>query len=77
MPTLHRLPNCKIEVRVRDHRPAHVHILLSDGREVLVYLANMSTTARHKVRQAEIADALAWITKHADQLKALFEELQR
>jgi hypothetical protein len=38
MPTIHRLPSCKIELRTRDHRPAHVHVIFGDGREVLVYL---------------------------------------
>jgi hypothetical protein len=77
VPTLHRLPNCKVEIRSRDHRPAHVHILLADGREVLVVLADMSTDARQKVRPAEIADALAWIATRAAELTDLFEELQR
>ena len=76
MPTLHRLPNCKIEMRSRDHRPAHVHVLMSDGREVLVYLDDLRTEARQKVRWAEIASALAWIGPRADELSQLFEELQ-
>ena len=58
MPTLHRLPNCKIEMRSRDHRPAHVHLLMSYGREVLVYLKDLRTEARKKVLKTEIATAL-------------------
>ena len=76
MPTLHRLPNCKIEMRSRDHRPAHVHVLMSDGREVLVYLDDLRTEARQKVRRAEIIAALGWIRPRADELSQLFEELQ-
>lgn len=45
MPLLHRLPHCKIEMRSRDHRPAHVHVLFSDGREALVYLADLKVEA--------------------------------
>lgn len=77
MPTLHRLPNCKIEMRTRDHRPAHVHVLLNDGREVLVNLGDMSTAARRPVRTAEIAEALAWIASRAPELTRFFEELQK
>jgi hypothetical protein len=40
MPTLYRFPNGKIEIRTRDHLPPHVHVLLNDGREVLVHLAD-------------------------------------
>lgn len=76
MPTLHRLPNCKIEIRPRDHRPPHVHVLLSDGREVLVELESGRMTARQKVLNDEIADALAWISSHATELTERFEELQ-
>jgi hypothetical protein len=76
MPTLHRLQNCKIEMRSRDHRPAHVHVLMSDGREVLVYLDDLRTEAREKVRRAEIAAALAWIRPRVAELAQLFEELQ-
>ena len=32
MPLLHRLPHCKIEMRSRDHRPAHVHVVLTGRR---------------------------------------------
>lgn len=77
MPTLHRLPNCKIELRSRDHRPAHVHVLFGDGREALVYLADLRVVARQPVRAAEMSGALAWIAERADELTERFEELQR
>lgn len=77
MPTLHRLPNCKIELRSRDHRPAHVHVLFGDGREALVYLADLRVAARQPVRAAEMSGALAWIAARADELTERFEELQR
>lgn len=77
MPTIHRLPNCKIELRTRDHRPAHVHVLLSDGREALVYLADLSVVARQSIRAAELTEALTWIAEHASELTERFEELQQ
>ena len=58
MPLLHRLPHCKIEMRSRDHRPAHVHVLFSDGREALVYLANLKVEARARILAKELAAAL-------------------
>ena len=77
MPTIHRLPNCKIDIRTRDHRPAHVHILLSDGREALVFLDDMSTVSRQRIRPGEIAEAMEWIAERAHELINLFEELQK
>lgn len=77
MPTIHRLPNCKIDLRTRDHRPAHVHVLLSDGREALVYLADLRVVARQSIRAAELTEALAWIAGHAAELTDKFEELQQ
>lgn len=77
MPLLHRLPNCKIEVRTRDHLPPHVHVLLKDGREVLVYLADGKLVMRQKVRRMEIAEALDWIAARAPELIERFKELQQ
>jgi hypothetical protein len=77
MPLLHRLPNCKIEMRSRDHRPAHVHVLFSDGREALVYLSDLKVDTRARILQKELAAALEWIAPRAAQLAIDFEELQR
>ena len=77
VPTLHRLPNCKIEMRTRDHRPAHVHVLFSDGRDVLVYLDNLRAISRQPVRASEMAPALEWIAERTSELIARFEELQQ
>ena len=77
MPTLHRLSNCKIEMRTRDHRPAHVHVLFSDGRDVLVYLDNLRAISRQPVRASEMAPALEWIAERTSELIAQFEELQQ
>jgi hypothetical protein len=77
MPTLLRLPNCKIEMRTRDHRPAHVHVLFSDGRDVLVYLESLRMISRQPVRAGEMAPALAWIAERTRELITHFEELQQ
>lgn len=77
MPTLHRFPTCKIELRTRDHRPAHVHVLFNDGREALVYLDTLNTESRATIRAAELTEALAWIAARVDILTARFEELQK
>jgi hypothetical protein len=58
MPTIHRLPNMSIRVNMPDHRPAHVHVVLADRRDALVYLETLEMVSR-TVRTAEIAQALA------------------
>lgn len=76
MPTLHRLPNCAIILRTRDHRPAHVHVLMNDGREALVYLDDLSVAKRQPIRTVELAEALQWIAERTEALTRHFEELQ-
>lgn len=77
MPTLHRLSTCKIEMRSRDHRPAHVHVLFSDGREALVYLSDLTVDTRGRIVAKELAAALEWLAPRAAKLAIDFEELQR
>lgn len=77
MPTLYRFSNGKIEIRTRDHLPPHVHVLLNDGREVLVHLADGQLVMRQRVRRAELGEALAWIAARRAELAEMFEELQR
>ena len=77
MPTLLKLPNCKIEMRSRDHRPAHVHVLFADGRDALVYLADLQVVARKRILASELAPALAWLAPRLTQLTVDFEELQK
>ena len=77
MPTLHKLSNCKIEMRSRDHRPAHVHVVFSDGRDAMVYLAGLQVVARQRILASELAPALAWIAPRVTQLTFDFEELQK
>jgi len=77
MPTLHKLSNCKIEIRSRDHRPAHVHVVFADGRDALVYLADLHVVARQRILSSELAAALAWLATRLDKLTLDFEELQK
>jgi len=77
MPTLLKLSNCKIEMRSRDHRPAHVHVLFTDGRDALVYLADLKVVARQRILASEIAPALAWLALRLEKLTLDFEELQK
>ena len=60
MPTLHRFANMTIRVNVPDHRPPHVHVVMSDRRDALVELATLAVTSR-TLRSSDIAEALIWI----------------
>lgn len=73
MPTLHRAGALTIRVNVPDHRPPHVHVVLPDRRDALVYLDTLETLSR-TVRNAEIAEALAWIEANRDMARNIFEE---
>jgi len=73
MPTIHRLGGTTIRVNVPDHRPPHVHVVLPDRRDALVYLDTLDVVSR-TVRPAEIADALAWIAANLDAARNIFEE---
>lgn len=73
MPTIHRIDSLTIRVNVPDHRPPHVHVVLGDRRDALVYLDTLAIVSR-TVRPAEIADALAWIAENCEQVIQIFEE---
>jgi hypothetical protein len=64
-------------MRTRDHRPAHVHVLFSDGREALVYLSDLKVDTRGRILAKELAAALEWIGQRAAKLAIDFEELQQ
>ena len=73
MPALHRINQTTIRVNVPDHRPAHVHIVLADRRDALVYLDTFEVVSR-TVRAAEITEALSWIRANHETARAIFEE---
>ena len=65
MATIHRLPHLTIRVNVPDHRPPHVHVVMADRREALVYLDTLDIVSR-TLKARDIADALAWIAEYRD-----------
>jgi len=73
MPTLCRLAHLSIRITVPDHRPPHVHVVLPDRRDALVFLDTLEVMSR-TVRPVEIAEALVWIEKHRDEARQRFEE---
>ncbi|WP_046059714.1 DUF4160 domain-containing protein [Paracidovorax citrulli] len=74
MPTLARLSNSIICMYPRDHLPPHVHVILSDGREALVAVADLAITA-DRIKRREIADALEWVVNNRAALTAKWKEL--
>jgi len=73
MPTIHRLSNMAIRVNVPDHRPPHVHVVLSDRRDALVDLATLNITSR-TLNASDIAEALVWIEANRDYATQIFME---
>lgn len=73
MPTIHRLPNMTIRVNVPDHRPPHVHVVMADRRDALVFLDTLEVVSR-TVRVSEIQDAMAWIAANREAARSFFEE---
>ncbi|MFA7241922.1 MAG: DUF4160 domain-containing protein [Sulfuricellaceae bacterium] len=73
MPTIHRLSDMTIRVNIPDHRPAHVHVVLADRRDALVYLDTLEVVSR-TVRLAEIGAALGWIRENREAARKIFEE---
>ena len=75
MPTLHRLRYCKIEMRFRDHQPPHVHVLMADGREVLVEIEGLRVVGNIPGR--ELVEALEWIVQNTTLLLEAWEKYHR
>lgn len=76
MPVVARFSNCRVRVNAKDHPPPHFHVLLNDGREAWVTIAEFKIV-HGKVVAREIAEALAWAKDNRAMLAATFEELQR
>jgi Domain of unknown function (DUF4160) len=73
MPTIHRLPHLTIRVNVPDHRPPHVHVVMADRRDALVYLDTLEIVSR-TLKASDIADALDWIEEQRELARRIFEE---
>lgn len=76
MPVIQRFSQCRVRINARDHPPPHFHVLLNDGREAWVTIAELEI-AHGRVTAREIADVLAWAGANQAMLATLFEELQR
>lgn len=76
MPVIERFPQCRVRINAKDHPPPHFHVLLNDGREAWVTIAELKIV-HGKVAAREIADVLAWASANRAMLATTFEELQR
>ena len=74
MPTLVRLPDCRITMYAADHLPPHFHVRYKDGREALIEIASLAVL-RGSLAQRELATALAWAKAHQTALHAKWKEL--
>jgi len=75
MPVIQRFAQCRIRINAQDHPPPHFHVLMNDGREAWVTIADLEIV-HGKVAVREIADVLAWAKSNRATLAAKFEELQ-
>lgn len=73
MATIHRFANMTVRINVPDHRPPHVHVVMSDRRDALVDLATMAMTSRN-LRVSDIAEALIWIEANRAYAIQVFKE---
>ncbi|WP_300115353.1 DUF4160 domain-containing protein [Rhodoferax sp.] len=73
IPTIHRFANMTIRVNVPDHRPPHVHVVMSDLRDAFVDLATLAMTSR-TLRASDITDALIWIEANRAYATQIFTE---
>ncbi len=76
MPVIVRFSHCRVRINAKDHPPPHFHVLLNDGREAWVTIAELKIV-HGKVAIREIADVLAWAKENQTMLTARFEELQQ
>jgi hypothetical protein len=76
MPVIERFANCRVKINAGDHPPPHFHVLMNDGREAWVTIAEQKIVYG-KVTAREIAEVLTWAAKNRTKLAAKFKELQR
>lgn len=75
MPFIERFAQCRVRINAKDHPPPHFHVLLNDGREAWVTIADQKIVYG-KVAFREISDVLDWAKANQAMLTATFEELQ-
>lgn len=76
MPVIARFSQCMVRINAKDHPPPHFHVLLNDGREAWVTIADLKIV-HGKVAAREIANVLVWASANRLMLATMFEELQR
>jgi len=76
MPVIQRFSQSRVRINANDHPPPHFHVLLNDGREAWVTIADLKIV-HGKVQAREIAEVLAWADINRTMLAAKFEELQQ
>ena len=76
MPVIERFPNCRVRINANDHPPPHFHVLMNDGREAWVTIADLQIVYG-KVAAREISGVLSWATTNRKMLATKFKELQQ
>lgn len=76
MPVIERFAQCRVRINAKDHPPPHFHVLMNDGREAWVTIAELHIVYG-KVVSREIADVLKWAEANRAMLAAKFKELQQ
>jgi hypothetical protein len=76
MPVVERFPNCRVRINAKDHPPPHFHVLMNDGREAWVTIAELKIVYG-KVVAREITEVLSWAAANRRMLAAKFKEWQR
>lgn len=75
MPVIARFSHCRVRINAKDHPLPHFHVLLNDGREAWVTIAELKIV-HGKVAVREISEVLAWAKENQTMLAIKFEELQ-
>ena len=73
MPTIQRLPSCKICIYAADHMPPHFHVLARDGSEALVVIATLQVLQGNAGKQA-MQQAMEWAQANQALLQAAWKE---
>lgn len=76
MPIIKRFACCVLRINFNDHAPPHFHVLMNDGREVLVRIDSRQIM-RGNVPRRELSEVLDWAADNQASLMAMFEEYRQ
>ena len=76
MPLIKRFAHCQVRINLKDHAPPHFHVLMRDGREVLIEIYGMKIL-QGNVPRRELSEVLQWAASNRIMLLNKFEELQK